>query len=780
MTNPVARLLNRITERRGVSPHVYELLGAGPTYAGPDVSEMGSLRSTAVYACVRIISESIASLPLALYRQRGRDKERALDHNLWPVLHDLANPEMTSMEWREYALSHVLLWGNHWSEIEYDGRGRVVGLWPLRPDKMEGAQRRADGLWWAYRMPDNTLRWIPAARLHHLRGLTTDGVWGLSPIRLVARQAIGLSLATEEFGSRFFSNGARPGLLLKHPGKLSPGGFERLRASFAGEYQGLTNAHKVKILEEGMDISTIGIPPDEAQFLETRKFQVTEIARVFRVPPHLLADLDRATFSNIEHQSLEFVMHTLRPWLVRHEQTIARDLLTPAERSNLYAKYIVEGLLRGDTVSRYQAYATGIVNGFLTRNEARELEDWNPIDGLDEPLVPLNMVEVSMEPPVAERAEMRQLEDGELKPTEAMRSEAQRGLDWRAEFGRGGTEVGVARARDIINNRTLSPDTWRRMHSYFSRHEVDKQGKGFSPGEDGYPSAGRIAWALWGGDAGQSRARAIVARLDAERHEHDNMQIRAEVSDPQGWTVREERVRRDRQAMMNRTIRLWQDASERLVKRETADIRRAIGRYFGKRDAAGFETWLERFYEEMREWLPDYFRALMLTYAETILAAVADELEGEPIAIDDGVRAWVEAYLTNLAATYTVGSEKQLRTLIAEAEGDEAAAEAIEERMAGWTETKPEKTALEQTFEAGNALAILGYARLGIEFLRWSARGESCPLCRKLDGRRIPIQGAFVDEGDTVEADGVDPLPIVRKIKHGPLHSGCDCVVIRG
>jgi hypothetical protein len=232
--------------------------------------------------------------------------------------------------------------------------------------------------------------------------------------------------------------------------------------------------------------------------------------------------------------------------------------------------------------------------------------------------------------------------------------------------------------------------------------------------------------------------------------------------------------------MMNRTIRLWQDASERLVKRETADIRRAVGRYFGKRDAAGFETWLERFYEEMREWLPDYFRALMLTYAETILAAVADELEGEPIAIDDGVRAWVEAYLTNLAATYTVGSEKQLRTLIAEAEGDEAAADAIEERMAGWTETKPGKTALEQTFEAGNALAILGYARLGIEFLRWSARGESCPLCRKLDGRRIPIQGAFVDEGDTVEADGVDPLPIVRKIKHGPLHNGCDCVVIRG
>jgi hypothetical protein len=229
----------------------------------------------------------------------------------------------------------------------------------------------------------------------HLRGLSSDGLVGLSPIQLM-RQAIGLGMATEEFGARFFGNDARPGGVLQHPGVLGNEAFERLQSSWETRHGGLSNSHRVAILEEGMQYSQIGIPPEDAQFLETRKFQVTEIARAFRVPPHMLADLERATFSNIEHQSIEFVVHSIRPWLVRWEQSIQQQLMLDRDRQKYFAEFVVDGLLRGDTVSRYQAYATGRQNGWLSANDIRTLENMNPVDGGDIYLVPLNMVPADM------------------------------------------------------------------------------------------------------------------------------------------------------------------------------------------------------------------------------------------------------------------------------------------------------------------------------------------------------------------------------------------------
>lgn len=662
--NLLQRIGTLFTERRAplTNNQWFSLLSDGlPSHAGPAVNEDNAMRNGAVYACIRIISESIASLPLVLYRQTGRNKERATDHTLYPVLHDLANPLITAMEWRELTIAHALLRGNAWSQKTLDFRGQTTELWPLNPAMMEGYERRGNQLYWLYRNPDHELQALNSQIIHHVKGLG-DGFMGVSPIKQAARQAIGLSLAAEEYGARFYSNGARPGLLLRHPGKLSPGAYERLRTSFANEHQGLSNAHKTKILEEGMDVTTIGIPNNEAQFLETRKFQVTEIARIFRVPPHMLADLDRATFSNIEHQSLEFVMHTLRPWLVRHEQAIYRDLLSPADRQTIFAKYIVEGLLRGDMASRYAAYTSAITAGHMTRNEARELEDRNPLEGLDEPLLPLNMVEANAPLPA---------------PVAAPPAAAQRQL--------------------------------------------------------------RV--------------------VDTQR------ELRASV---------------DRRALMNRTVRLFEDAAARVVTRESTAIRKAAKARLGKRDAESFQSWLETFYKQLRTWFPDYFRAIMLTYAESIMASVASELGGEPAPLDDSLREWVEGYLANYTEVYAVGGEKQLRALLAEAEDDEAAATAIDDRMDGWEETKAGKEGFEQAFEAGNALAIYGYVVAGVSILVWRARGESCPLCRKLDGKRIKVGGAFFDEGDEHTAEGVDPLPIVRKIKHGPLHSGCDCTITAG
>lgn len=366
-------------------------MGLAQSVAGPVVAPGNALTNTAVLACVRVITESLASLPLIVYRQQGRNRDRATDLGLYEVLHDQTNLELTSFDYRELKFAHTLLWGNAYSEIEWSEAGEVLGLWPLNPAVTEPVRVKGK-LYYVTQVGNETIS-LPAWRVHHLRGLGTDGLRGLSMIRL-AMNAIGLGQATEEFGGRFFSNGARPGVVLKHPGVLSEGAYNRLKESWNAEHQGLSNAHRVKILEEGLDMTTLGIPPEEAQFLETRKFQLAEVARIFRVPAHMVNDLDKATFSNIEHLSIQFVTHSLLPWMVRDEKAMRRDLLVGNQRKKLLIKYLVNALLRGDTSSRYQAYSIGRQNGWLSTNDIREMEDMNPVDGGDVYLQPLNMTPI--------------------------------------------------------------------------------------------------------------------------------------------------------------------------------------------------------------------------------------------------------------------------------------------------------------------------------------------------------------------------------------------------
>jgi HK97 family phage portal protein len=408
-------LLSRLLEQRSSARYPPQWLleavrGGVDTSAGISVSPSTSLQSTAVFACVRILAESVASLPLILYERLERGKQRATGHPLYFILHDLPNPEMTSMEFREVLMGHLALWGNAYCEIVADGSGRVLELWPLRPDRMQ-VLRENGNLIYKYSLPSGGTVLLRNDQVMHIRAFGTDGVLGLSPIAL-ARQAVGLSLATEEFGARFFGNGARPGIVLQHPGRLSEEAVRRLRMSWEDRHQGLSNAHRIAILEEGMSVAQVGIPPEDAQFLETRRFQVTEIARIFRVPPHMLADLERATFSNIEHQSIEFVTHTVRPWLVRWEQAINRDLILPRERGRYFAEFLVDGLLRGDIESRYRAYSIARQNGWLSANDIRELENMNPIDGGGVYLIPMNMVPAGGDGTPVAPAPAQQQEEG--------------------------------------------------------------------------------------------------------------------------------------------------------------------------------------------------------------------------------------------------------------------------------------------------------------------------------------------------------------------------------
>jgi HK97 family phage portal protein len=351
---------------------------SGGVASGVAVDELRAMQTSAVYACVRVLSETVASLPLFLY-QREKDKHtKAQEHPLYEVLHDLANSEMTSFNFREVMMTSLLLYGNAYARIIRDKAGHVKELWYLKPNLME-VERDSVTKKIKYTYADdkdNKTYSFKPEQIFHIVGLGYDGIKGLSPIDQ-AREAVGLALATEEFGARFFGNGARPGGVLEHPGVVKDP--EKLRESWNKVYQGTKNSNKIAVLEEGMKYHEIGLSPEASQFLQTRKYQLNEICRIFRVPPHLVGDLERSTFSNIEHQSIDFVTHTIRPWLVRWEQAIYKSLLNEQERQLYYAKFNVDGLLRGDFSTRMQGYATARQNGWMNINEIRALEEMNPI-----------------------------------------------------------------------------------------------------------------------------------------------------------------------------------------------------------------------------------------------------------------------------------------------------------------------------------------------------------------------------------------------------------------
>jgi HK97 family phage portal protein len=347
----------------------------GSTSSGKTVNELTAMQTTAVYACVRILAETIASLPLHTYKYTASGKEKAVSHQLYYLLHDEPNPEMTSFVFRETLMSHLLLWGNAYAQIIRDGRGRVLTLYPLLPDRMTVDRTSSGQLYYEYRK-DTGYAILRPEEVLHIPGLGFDGLIGYSPIAM-AKNAIGMAIATEEYGAKFFANGASPGGVLEHPGVVKDPA--RIRESWNAVYQGSGNAHRVAVLEEGMKFQPIGIPPEQAQFLETRKFQINEIARIFRIPPHMIGDLEKSSFSNIEQQSLEFVKYTLDPWVVRWEQAMQRALLSPGEKKDYFIKFNVDGLLRGDYQSRMNGYAVGRQNGWMSSNDIRELENLNRI-----------------------------------------------------------------------------------------------------------------------------------------------------------------------------------------------------------------------------------------------------------------------------------------------------------------------------------------------------------------------------------------------------------------
>ncbi|HEY9369259.1 phage portal protein [Streptomyces sp.] len=407
--------------------------GGEGTSSGVQVSEDTALHYGPFFAGVNVISGDLASLPLITYERLERGKRRATDHPLYPLLHDAANDVMSAMAFRQTLMGHVLTWGNGYAEVVRQG-GKVTALWPLRPDRVKPRVKR-DGpgrvrLVYEYIDPVHGIKdtLLPDEVLH-IAGLGGDGIRGWSVVRL-AREAIGLGIATEKFGGTWFGNGSRPGGFVKHPGTLGDSAYNRLKASFENRHRGLDNANRVAILEEGMEWQQVGIPPEDAQFLETRRFGVTEMARWLRLPPHKIADLERATFSNIESQQLDYVTSALRVWFVAWEQAISLRLLGQQERGRFFAEHLADALLRGDLKTRYEAYAIGRNWGWLSADDVAEMENRNPLpDGRGEVyMVPFNM----MPAPTPQQADA--LNDDEGRARALRQLVAGRGVDGRLKI----------------------------------------------------------------------------------------------------------------------------------------------------------------------------------------------------------------------------------------------------------------------------------------------------------------------------------------------------------
>jgi len=356
------------------------------SYSGTNVTPETAMTCSAVFACVRAISEDVASLPLFIYQKRvDGGKNRAPFHPLYDLLHDQPNRWQTAFEFREMMQGHVLLRGNAYAQIVPGPRGVVDQLVPLHPDRVKVEIGDDGAIRYRVRRKTGEEYVLLADEMFHLRGLSSDGITGLSVIAL-ARESIGVGLAAEAYAARFFKEDSTPSGILSTDSKLTPEAAERMAKDWQEKHAG---TRKVAVLEQGLKWQQIGLSSEDAQMLETRVQQVQEVTRWFRIPPHKIGELSRATFTNIEHQAIEYVVDTIRPWCIRWEQRIAADLImNPAV---FYAQHNMDALLRGDTASRYTAYGMAIRDGWQNRNEIRSREDLNAAPGLDEFLSPLNM-----------------------------------------------------------------------------------------------------------------------------------------------------------------------------------------------------------------------------------------------------------------------------------------------------------------------------------------------------------------------------------------------------
>jgi len=632
--------------------------------SGVEVTHDNALWISAVWAGVSIIAGTVATLPLKVYRRlNAGGKLPASEHHLWPVLHRRPNPWQTAVEFFEMMQGHLLLRGNAIAQIVRNSLGRIIQLIPLHPDRIRIKVEAGELVYYLRRRGQEDRRFTQDQILH-VRGLSGDGIIGYSPVTLMC-EALGLARATEQYGARFFKNDARPGGVLTTPKKLDKESRKNIEDSWNKAHAGSAKAHSAALLEQDLKWQSVGMTSEEAQFLETRKFQITEVARMLNLAPHKLRELDRSTHSNVEHDLIDFAVGTIRPWLVRWEQGFYQ-LFPESERDTYFAEFLLDGLMRGDAKSRSEALMTQFQGGSLSPNEWAEIEHRNPEEGefANSRFVQLNMMPLS-----------------------------QAGMD--LETGGG-------------------------------------------PGEEG---------------------RALLPAP--------------------GLELRSQRSVRQRNRYRLTYRKLLTAAGGRVVKRELEDLRRAIKETLGTRSAADLESRLSKIYQDLPEYIQRQMLPLLRAYAEVVQAAAAEEVNGEG-GMTEEMENFVEAYTRTLAVRHVDSSRGQLEELIREANPDELEA-VLTERLDEWEQKRPGKIGFRESVQFGAAVAKTVFVAAGFKTV-WRTRGDTCPLCRKMEGRVVAGEGFFLKAGDTVDPeDGeTEPLKAYRAVGHPQLHGGCDCYVVAG
>jgi len=634
-----------------------------------------ALDASAVWSAVTQLSQAVGSLPLHLYKRlQPRGKERFHNHQCYNLLHLQPNPEMTSLVYREAMMGQVLLYGSCFSEIQRDSGDNVQALWPLLSANME--LRRSNGtLSYRYQLPNGDHKTFRREQVFKVTGFSANGLLGYQPYRKMT-EPIGLSLALEEYASRFFGNGGTPPAALEHPESLSVEAQDRLRENWNKTYGGLSNAHRIAILEEGMKLNVFGVTPEAAQAIESRRFMVEEVARIFNIPVHFLKELSHATYTNISHQDLEFVKYTLRPWLVRFEQEYNTQLLKPVQQNKLFFEHLIDGLLRGDAASRHDAYTKGRNWGYYSANDVREMENLNPVDGGDLYMVPLNMVPADQitNPPEPEKI-----------PVEDLEAEAE---------------------EEVVDEVKAY---WERTQEYegVTIRKIDK---------------------------------AALNGIDRVVNSHK---------------------------------KLLTDAAQRIVNKEVAAARKAIGK-----GVSAFKEWMPGFYKTMPEYIRKNWKpvqmALMKSVSDEAMRIVGDTpLDDMPADLEK----WADEYLDSFVKRYIDSSVGQFKWILENtpakrAEVTDEEAFAILLRLDEMQEKRPLKISADESVRESNAVARETYASMGVTKLQWVTRGSnSCEVCKSLDGKVVGIESHFIDAGDKLFLPDAGGKPLTRGPKfHPPIH----------
>ena len=719
------------------NPGWWSSLISGKSNSGVNVTANTALNLSAVFACVRRSSETLSTLPVHVFRKTETGRQEVES----PVTHLLGrspNPWMPANVFREVIQGHLELRGKAFAEIVRDGRGIPVELWPIHPDNIKIDVSISGRLVYTY-IPTGYP--FQAEKILHFRGLGSNGIDSYSPVAL-AKESIGLGLAAQEYGARFFGQGTNMGGFIQHKGTLSDEAWDRLRTDLNQKYLGLEKTHGLIILEEGMEYQKIGLSNDDAQFLETRKFQVSEIARWFGMPPHMIGDLEKATFSNIEQQSIEAVQYTWRPRVVRLEQEINMKLLPPGE----YVRFSLEGLLRGDIKSRYEAYKIGVINGWLSADEVRSLEDMNPQpDGMGQIfLAPTNMTNKAKYLPEAEDPEGS--DPAGANAAAAAVDDTGAGVTLNGAQVQAATAIVMAvAAGELPRNAGIG-----QLKILFNLSQSQAEELMGSAGDGSKLTPNKAPET---NPARSGKIREI--RVDRKKMERRSIADRRYVAD---------KYRSELRAATEKVIKEELRWLNEELKGKTADeAREYIIAEFGS---------LETF-------VTDTFTPIYKRASEELFPIFAEEV-GSDEKIDDEFRKQLDEYVVSFAKRYLSQDRGSLVNVIKDAIDSEADyTEAVTARASAWKDTRPQQIEQLETTRLRNYFALAAYASMGIKKIRSVSNGKSCPYCNAIDGVVVDVYEPFIRKGEEFKPEGAElPLTPTSNRSHPPYHDGCDCDIV--